>query len=162
MNMVVHPDAVQMAHQYGCAAAKQKKFIEYKQAFWDKAWPPYAASGGRDQSSMGEDAILGWASGLGLDGKKLKADANSTECKERVEADEAELQKFHVNGTPGFFINGKHIAGGIPKEAFKQIIDEKLAIAEKSGVGGAEYYAREIFAKGEKKFRSKKDAKPKP
>lgn len=161
MNMVVHPDVVQMAHQYGCAAAKQKKFIEYKRAFWDKAWPPYAASGGRDQSSMGEPAILKWLGEIGIDATKAKADANAAECAHRIDADQTELQKFHVNGTPNFFINGKHIAGGLPKSEFKQIIDEKLAIAEKSGVPGADYYEREIFAKGEKKFRSKADAKHK-
>ena len=40
------------------------------------------------------------------------------------------------------------------------MIDAKLEIAQKSGVSGADYYAREIFAKGEKTFRSKKDPKP--
>jgi protein-disulfide isomerase len=158
MNMVVHPDAVQMAHQYGCAAAKQHKFVEYKHAFWEKGFGPYAQSGGKDRSALGEGNILQFSAELGLDTQKLKADANSADCKQRVEEDAAELRKFHVNGTPAFFINGKHIGGGIPKEAFKEIIDEKLAIAEKSGVSGAEYYEKEIMGKGVHQFRSKKDA----
>ena len=162
MNMVVHPDAVAVAHQYGCAAAKQGKFIEYKHAFWDKAFGPYAQSGGKDRNALGEGNILQFAGEIGLDTGKLKADANSAACKQRVEEDAAELRKFHVNGTPGFFINGKHIGGGIPKEAFKEIIDEKLAIAEKSGVGGAEYYDKEIMGKGVHQFRSKKDASKGP
>ena len=158
MNMVVHPDVVQMAHQYGCAAAKQKKFAEYKHAFWDKGFGAYAASGGRDKTSMGEEGILKFAPAVGLDVQKLKADANSGECKARVDQDEAELKKFRVNGTPGFFINGQFVGGGIPKEAFKQIIDQKLAIAEKSGVSGADYYEKEIMGKGVHEFRSKRDA----
>ena len=163
MNMVVHPDAVQLAHQYTCAAAKQKKFLEYKHAFWEKSFGAYAASGGKDRASLGEGAILQYAPSFGADAAKLKADANSAECKQRVAEDMAELAKFHVNGTPAFFINGKHIGGGIPKPAFQQIINEKLAIAEASKVPGAEYYAKEIMGKGVHEFRSKRDAaKPAP
>ena len=158
MNMVVHPDTVQLAHQYSCAAAKQKKFIEYKHAFWEKGFGAYAASQGRDRAALGEDNILKFAPEIGLDANKLKADANSAECKQRVDEDMAELRKFRVNGTPAFFINGKHIGGGIPKPTFKQIIDEKLQIAESSGVSGAEYYEKEIMGKGVHQFRSKRDA----
>ena len=160
MNMVVHPDAVQMAHQYGCAAGMQKKFAEYKDAFWDKSWGAYAASGGKDRSSLGEDFIVSTvAPAAGLDAQKLKADANSDACKKRVAEDMQELSKFRVNGTPGFFINGKFIGGGIPKAQFKTIIDEKLKIAEASGVPGAQYYDKEIMGKGVHQFRSKRDAK---
>ena len=163
MNMVVHPDAVQVAHQYGCAAAKQGKFIDYKRAFWEKGFGAYAASGGRDKASLGEGNILQFAGEIGLDAQKLKGDANSAECKQRVDEDENELRKFRVNGTPGFFINGKFVGGGIPKEAFKEIIDDKLAVAEKSGVSGAEYYEKEIMGKGAHSFKSKRDTgKAKP
>ncbi len=158
MNMVVHPDTVQLAHQYSCAAAKQKKFLEYKHAFWEKGFGPYAASGGRDRAALGEDNILKLAGEIGLDANRLKADATSAACKQRVDEDMAELRKFRVNGTPAFFINGKHIGGGIPKPAFKQIIDQKLAIAEASKVPGSEYYAKEIMGKGLTQFRSKRDA----
>ena len=72
----------------------------------------------------------------------------------------AELAKFKVNSTPTFFINGQHVGGALPKDAFKQIIDEKLKVAEASGVAGGEYYAKEVVGKGEKQFRSKMDPKP--
>jgi protein-disulfide isomerase len=159
MNYVVHPDAVQMAHLYGCAAAKQGKFKEYKDAFWDKGFGAYAASGGRDKSSLGESSILAFAGGLNLDVDKLKADANGNECKQRIASDMKELEKFKVNGTPGFFINGKFIGGGIPKEEFQKIIDERLKVAEASGAAGAGYYDAEIMGKGLRQFRSKRDAK---
>ena len=154
MNMVVHPQQVQMAHQYGCAAAKQGKFVEFKHAFWEKGYNAYAAN--RDVSALGPDNIQKFAGEMGLDVAKLKADAESQDCAKRVADDMAELEKFHVNGTPGFFINGKFIGGGIPKPQFKKIIDEKLKIAEASGVPASEYYAKEIYGKGVKEFRSKK------
>jgi protein-disulfide isomerase len=157
MNMVVHPQVVQDAHLLGCAAAKQKRFLEYKHMFWDKAWGAYAASGGKDKSSMSEEGLLKMAGEAGFDAQKLKADAHSPECQQRLEGDMAELAKFRVNGTPAFFINGQHVGGGIPKDAFKTIIEEKLKIAEKSGVSGAEYYEKEIRGKGVPQFRSKKE-----
>jgi hypothetical protein len=71
-------------------------------------------------------------------------------CQQFVAADEEELRKFKVSGTPAFFINGEFIGGGIPKQQFKQYIDQKLQIAQKSGVPGAQYYEQEIRGKGEK------------
>ena len=157
-NMVVHPQQVMTAHLAGCAAGKQQKFVPFYHAFWEKAFGPYAAE--RDQSKLGEANIMTIAQGLGLDMAKFKADMDGAECKALVQADMAELSKFKVNGTPGFFINGKFIGGALPKEGFKQVIDERLKVAESSGVSGAEYYDKEIMGKGEKKFRSIVDPKP--
>ncbi|MBL0215557.1 MAG: hypothetical protein IPQ07_16945 [Myxococcales bacterium] len=42
-----------------------------------------------------------------------------------------------------------------PKEEFKKIIDERLKVAEASGVTGAEYYEKEVLGKGVPQFRSK-------
>src|SRR5215468_5776103 len=158
-NMVVHPQIVQNAHLAACAASKQKKFLEYKHTFWDKGFGPYAASQGQDRASLDGENLVKMAQDVGLNVDQFKADMKGPECEQRLRDDQAELAKFHVNGTPAFFINGKHIGGGIPKDAFKQIIDEKLKIAEASGVSGADYYEKEIMGKGEKTFRAKKDAR---
>ena len=63
-------------------------------------------------------------------------------------------QKFQVNSTPTLFVNGTHVGGALPKEAFKAMIDEKLKLAE-LGRPGADYYDKEVMGKGEKQFRSK-------
>jgi len=157
-NMVVHPQVVMTAHKAGCAAGKQQKFAAYKTAFWDKAFAPYASA--HDQSKLGEDNIMAIAKDIGLDTAKLKADMNSPDCQAQVDADMKELAKFHVNSTPTFFINGKHVGGALPKEQFKAIIDERMKVAEASGVPGADYYEKEVMGKGEKQFRSKVDPKP--
>jgi protein-disulfide isomerase len=156
--MVVHPQVVTTAHKAGCAAGKQGKFVEFKRAFWEKAFLPYASA--RDQSKLGEENIMAISKEVGLDTTKLKADMESADCKQMLDRDMQEMAKFHVNSTPTFFINGKHVNGAIAKEQFKQIIDEKLKIAEASGVPGNEYYDKEILGKGDKEFRSKGDAKP--
>jgi protein-disulfide isomerase len=155
-NMVVHPQVVTDAHNAGCAAAKQGKFVEFKNAFWDKAFMPYQSA--RDPSKLGRDNIMEIAKGIGLDTNKLKADMDGPECKAHVQADMAELGKFKVGSTPTFFINGKLVVGAVGKEQFKQAIDEKLKVAEASGVSGASYYDKEIMEKGTKQFRSKGEA----
>ncbi len=162
MNLVVHPDTAQLAHLYSCAAAKQGKYVAWKDAFWTKGFNVYLASQGKDRDAMGESNILTLSGELGLDVQKLKTDANGEECKKRIEEDGVELRKFRVSGTPGLFINGKFIGGAIPKEAFKQLIDEKLALVDASKVPPAEYYAKEIMGKGLHQFRSKRDAQQAP
>jgi protein-disulfide isomerase len=152
-NMVVHPQVVTDAHLATCAASKQHKFLEFKHAVWEKGFEPYSKSGGRDKDSFSEANLLKMGQDLGLNVDQLKSDMHGDECKARLKADEDELSKFHVHGTPAFFINGKHIGGGIPKEAFQKIIDEKLKVAEASGVSGAEYYEKEIMGKGEHQFK---------
>src|SRR5262249_43569718 len=152
--MVVHPQVVMDAHKAGCAAALQGKFLAFKDAFWTKAFDPYATS--HDQSKLGMDNILAIASEVGLDTAKLKTDMAGPECKALIEGDMSELQKFKVSGTPYFFINGKTLNGALPKEEFKKIIEERIKVAEASGVAGAEYYDKEVMGKGDKQFRSKR------
>lgn len=139
------------AHKAGCAAARQGKFVPFKAAYWEKAYATHDSS---------KDNILAIAKDVGLDTATFKTDMEGAECKALVEGDQAELQKFHVNSTPSFFINGKHLNGALPKDAFKKIIDERLAAVEASGVSAASYYEKEVMGKGEKQFRSKADRKP--
>jgi predicted DsbA family dithiol-disulfide isomerase len=150
-NMIVHPQVVTKAHLAGCAAGKQGKFVEFKNAWWEKAFA---------NRKFDDDVINDIAKSIGLDMAKFKADWDGEDCKKIVGDDAAELAKFHVNSTPSFFVNGQHVGGALPKDNFKQIIDAKLKVAEASGVSGAEYYDKEIMGKGEKQFRSKKDPKP--
>lgn len=143
--MVVHPQQVAVAHLAACAAAKQGKFNEFYKAFWERGFKEYSEK--RDPSLLGEENVFKIAGDLGLDVERLKSDMPS--CQQVIQADEAELRKFKVSGTPAFFINGEFIGGGIPKDAFKQYIDKKLKIAQASGVPAAEYYEKEIRGKGE-------------
>jgi protein-disulfide isomerase len=139
-NMVVHPQ-VAIAHYAGCAAGKQGKFREFKNAWWEKAFKA---------RKMDEENILAIGKEIGLNMDKFKADKDGAECKAMIEADAQELQKFHVNSTPTFFVNGTHVGGALPKENFKQMIDEKLKTAD----GKADYYDSVIMATGVKQFKS--------
>jgi protein-disulfide isomerase len=159
-NMVVHPDTVMNAHLAACAAGIQGKFLQFSKEFWAKGYQPYYDSRGQNTEVLGEANLLAIAKAVGANPDKIKADMKGAACQERIQKDMAEMNKFRVNATPAFFINGQAIIGGMPKEGFKQIIDEKLKIAEASGVAAKDYYDQEIMGKGEKAFRSKKDLKP--
>jgi len=151
MDLVVHPDTASKAHLAACGAAKQGKYKEFKTAVWNDAFLPYMET--RDASKMGAENLLAIGKRVGLDARKLEADMNGPECMQLIQADMAELERFKVNGTPGFFINGKFVGGALPKEAFQQIVDEQLKIAEASGAG-AGYYDKVVMANGLRTFKS--------
>jgi protein-disulfide isomerase len=148
-HMIVHPEQVMMAHVTACAAAKQGKLEPFWKAFWSRGYKPYEDQ--RDPTLLGQENVLKIAGEVGLDSSRLQQDVVA--CQRAIDADQAELRKFKVDGTPTFFINGEVVTGGLSKEGFKQIIDRKLAIAEQSGVPGAEYYEKEIRGKGERAAR---------
>ncbi len=140
-NMVVHPQ-VMNAHLAGCAAGRQKKFQQFKAAWWEK---------GFKARKMDDASIDEIAKGVGLDMARFKSDKEGEYCKSLVQNDMQELQKFRVNSTPAFFVNGTYVGGALPKESFKQMIDEKL----KTAGDQTDYYDKVIMATGEKQFKSK-------
>jgi len=152
---VVHPEVVMTAHLAACAAHRQGKFKEFTDAFWKDGYG--AAQQTRDESKLGRDNILKIAGAVGLDTAKLAADIDGKECQERIQADMRELGRFHVNGTPSFFVNGKFtmFAGPGP---FQGVVDAALAEAERSGVPADQYYQKVVVEQGVKEFRSIKDA----
>lgn len=143
-HMVVHPQVATTAHEIACAAGKQRKFGQLWHAHWDKTWDAYVQS--RDVAEYDRDRLLAVAKGAGLDIRRLQIDLPA--CDALVKADIAELTKFKVNATPTFFINGVVIQGAMPKEEFVRVIDEQLAIAERSGIPAAQYYEKAVRGKG--------------
>jgi protein-disulfide isomerase len=142
------------AHQAACAAGKQGKFVEFAHEFWKQGFGAYART--RDPAALGSDTIAKIVKQLGLDKAKLDADMKGA-CAEQIRKDMAELNKFGVNGTPSFFVNGKFSMFSGPA-AFKKLIDDELVAVKSSGVPAGEYYQKVVMEKGLKKFRSKADA----
>ena len=68
--------------------------------------------------------------------KKLKVDMSQLEkdlkkAADVVSADEAEAQKFGINGTPGFLVGGVGISGAQPFASFKELIDKHIERGKK-------------------------------
>lgn len=75
-----------------------------------------------------DEAIKDVAKQAGVkDANKLLTCMSSGEKKTVVDADTNEGTGVGITGTPGFFINGRLLAGAYPFEEFKKIIDEELS-----------------------------------
>jgi protein-disulfide isomerase len=112
-----HKDAP-LASQAGIAAGKQGKF-----------WPMHDIMF-KNQRKLKPTDIDGYASKLGLDMNKFKADLNSPAVKAQVKADQAVARQFGARGTPNFFINGRKLVGAQPLASFTRVIDEELKKAK--------------------------------
>jgi protein-disulfide isomerase len=82
--------------------------------------------GAAQESPLSEKKLISYAKDLKLDEKKFEQCLTKREAKAFVEKDMAQGQSLNVQGTPGFFINGKFLAGAFPFEVFKEIIDKEL------------------------------------
>ncbi len=80
------------------------------------------------------EAVKDLGGKAGLDTNKLVSCMNSGSKAEIVQKDYDEGGKVGVQGTPGFFINGKFLGGAFPFESFKELIDREL-----DGTGSKNY-----------------------
>lgn len=78
--------------------------------------------------------LKGYAADLKLDIKKFNNCLDQGTMAEEVKKDLADGKKYGVQGTPGFFINGKLISGAQPFSVFKKEIEAALAAAESEPV----------------------------
>ncbi|MCA9371407.1 thioredoxin domain-containing protein [Candidatus Woesebacteria bacterium] len=84
-------------------------------------------SGTQEQeSALSQDNLVAYAKELGLDEKKFEQCLTNEDTKDTVDAEQAEGTQLGIQGTPGFFVNGKLLAGAFPIEFFKEIIDKEL------------------------------------
>jgi len=72
----------------------------------------------------GEKFLMNVAKDVGANMTKLKKDVHSKEVIERIKEDMKEAQKFGLNGTPGFLLNGIAVRGAYPLSHFQKIISE--------------------------------------
>lgn len=79
------------------------------------------------ESPLTVDKIKQYAKDLKFDTGKFNKCLDSGSKAKPVAAQESYGASLGVQGTPGFFINGKFLAGAFPFENFKEIIDKELA-----------------------------------
>ena len=128
----MHPNAP-LAAQAALAASEQGKF-----------WPMHDKLFENRQALQRAD-LDRYAQELGLNMDTFKKALDAQTYKSRVDADMALAGQLGVRGTPAFFINGRFLSGAQPVDAFKTIIDQELAIAQKMMAEGL--HAREVYAK---------------
>ena len=105
----MHP-AAPLAHQAALAAREQGKFWEMHDLLF------------ANQSAVGREDLVQYATKLGLDIDRFKKDLDSNRLKNLIEADKAEGEKLRVQGTPTLFVNGKQYSGALSLDQLKQLI----------------------------------------
>ena len=108
-----HPEAKPSALA-GICAQDQGKFWELHDKMFD------------NQKTLNEDARQAWVKELGLDNAKFEACVKDPKTAQTLEKDLEAARVVGVNSTPTFFVNGKRVAGALPFEQFRSIIDAEL------------------------------------
>ena len=80
----------------------------------------------QQESPLSVPNLKKYAKELGLNTGKFNKCLDSGEKKTLVDKDKDYGASLGVQGTPGFFINGKFLAGAFPYQFFKEIIDKEL------------------------------------
>jgi len=83
-----------------------------------------------NQQALDAASLEKYASELGLNLEKFKADMQSPKLADIIGKDQAAGSQVGVTGTPAFFINGRKISGAQPIQNFKTVIDQELAKAQ--------------------------------
>src|SRR5258706_4082559 len=112
----IHPKAP-APHAAVEAALRQGKF-------WEMHNKIYA-----DQGAMSPEKYRDYARELGLDLARYDRDIADPAVKQRIADDAAEAAKLGVSATPSFFVNGRYLAGAVPFEQIKAMLDEDLGKA---------------------------------
>jgi protein-disulfide isomerase len=148
--LVIHGPPAITAGTYACAAARQGKFTEMKTELWNRLWK---AENGRPLAQpdhvAGLDAV---AISLGLDRDRLAKDLVG--CQQWLQSSHRELGAVGISRTPTFLVNGRPLREHT-LAAFDGLVSAELAKANRSSVAAADYYEREIVAKGLKQVKSR-------
>ena len=154
--LIVHPQTATKPAYAACAASRQGKYAEMEIKLWEE---------GFNKGGYSDDLITKLAKDLKLDQAKFKADMDGEDCKKTITDDMAVMQKLGMNGTPGFFINGRFLGGAQPPERFKAVIDEELKKAEEkiaAGTAVGDYYQKFVVEAGKKELDAPKADAPAP
>jgi protein-disulfide isomerase len=112
-----HPNAMPAAE-----AALEVRAEAGDAAFWSMHDLLFAG-----QSSLTADAIAAMATKVGASAAAVRAAMNGHTHRREIQADEDLAEDFSVQGTPNFFINGRHLVGAQPQDTFDKMIDEEIA-----------------------------------
>ena len=81
-----------------------------------------------DQGALDPASLKTLAGDLGMDTDEFSSCLDSGKYADEVQQDFLDGQKAGVTGTPAFYVNGIKLSGAKPFSAFKQVIDQELAL----------------------------------
>jgi len=111
----IHPQAKKAAVAAE-AADKQNKFWQMHDSIFE------------NQQQLHQSALMEYAKLIGLDVEQFKDDLTNDELVKRVEDDLESGLRSSVNGTPGFFINGKKYDDSWDEDSLEAYIKAKITL----------------------------------
>lgn len=120
----IHSNAQKAAEALECAS-RQGKFENYHDLVFSKSQADGTGLAVSDLKSYADSLGLNKGA-LGFGKDKFNACLDKSETAEVVKKDISDAALAGATGTPSFFVNGKKLAGAVPFESFKTIIDEEL------------------------------------
>ena len=96
------------------AAARQGKFWEMHDLLFEH------------QRQLEDADLERYATTLGLDIERFKADLNSSEVQERIDTDRKEGEALNIQGTPTMYVNGRLLRE--PVKALQAYLKEELEL----------------------------------
>ncbi|NBC46081.1 DsbA family protein [Corallococcus exiguus] len=127
-------------HSHAKIAAQASMAAHEQGKFWEMHDKLFA-----NQRALERGDLEKYAQELGLDMNKFKAALESSKISAKVDSDSSAGMAVGANGTPAFFINGRFLSGAQPFEAFKPLIDQEIAKADKALAAGTK--AEDLYAK---------------
>jgi protein-disulfide isomerase len=110
-----HPHALTSAKYFEAIKLESK---QKAMAFHDKVFAD------QSQLKQGEKFLNKIAREVGADMKRLQSNLRNKEVMTRIQKHQAEAQKFNMQGTPGFILNGIPVRGAYPAEYFVSLIQK--------------------------------------
>ena len=120
----IHPAAAAAARA-AITAGEQGKFGEFHQRLFAD-----------DIGGLGFSTFVKQAELLGLDVERFKRDFQTREVGDKLATDVLLARRLGIQGTPGFFVNGRYIDGARSAATFAHIVDEELTRAKQLEAGG--------------------------
>jgi protein-disulfide isomerase len=110
-------DRAMVAARASHCAGDQGKFFSYRHELL------------MDPGDLSDDRLQRQARDLGLDSKAFSTCVESDHHDATIRAMADQGERFGVNATPTFFVNGRKVTGAPSVDEFKRILDEELAEA---------------------------------
>ena len=107
-----------LAHKAAAAAHKQGKFLEYRDMLYE------------NQKNLEREDLIAYARKLKLNEKKFVEYMDGPEALGLLQMNMDEGKNIDIKGTPNFLFNGRAFSGAQPLDAFQNVVDQELKLAE--------------------------------
>lgn len=107
-------------------AAEASECADEQGAFWAYHDKLYSSQSGENRGAFNKDKLKQFAADLKLDSGKFNSCVDTGKYSAIIAADFTAFESFGVQSTPTFVVNGRPIAGALPFDSFKQLIDAEI------------------------------------